>query len=246
MKTNTYTKSHQSAIRKVLNTFVISGIIAIFSVLSIVGLGFKQLVLASATSAFNQVINIGTLATDIRDASRNAVSSPAVSMSAKTFSYNCQSGGNASTGTFGTNTERIYVDNPDGADGGWTLTLAASDPADVWSSGTPKFDFNDAGGTGCTDGADAGDTVGGQLTVDPSVGTLTADCGSCGTSNITKGSSTPYVEGTTNSVTLLTAAAGSDDIGRWYLTGVSMSQTIPAEQIPGTYSLNLTLTATAS
>ena len=84
------------------------------------------------------------------------------------------------------------------------------------------------------------------MTVDPSVATLTADCTNCGTGNISKGASAGFVEGSTNSVTLLSAAASSDDVGRWYLTGVGVSQTVPAEQAVETYTLNLTLTVTAS
>jgi hypothetical protein len=206
-------------------------------------------VFANNASDFTQTINAGTLATDIRDASRNAVASPSVAMGTKTFSFDCLSGGSASTGTFGTNTERIYVDNPDAADNGWTLTLAATGGATtLWENtgATKTYDFNDSSGSGCTDGADA-DSKGGQMTVDPSVGTLTADCGTCATTNITKGSSNAFVEGTTNNITLLTGAAGSDDVGRWYFTGVSMSQTIPAEQpADSTYDINLTLTVTAS
>jgi len=65
--------------------------------------------------------------------------------------------------------------------------------------------------------------------------------------NITKGSSTAYNEGTTDSVTLLTAAALSDDIGDWTLQSVSISQTIPAEQPAATdYTINMVLTVTAS
>lgn len=212
-----------------------------FAVLAVALL--SSTVRAADNSTFSQTINAGTLATDIKDASQVTVASPAVTMSAATFSFNCLSGGSASTGTFGTNTERIYVTNPDAADNGWTLTLAATSGATSnWSS---VIDFNDGGGSGCTDGADA-DSLGGQLTVDANAGTLTADCTSCVTTNITKGSSTAYVQGTTDSVTLLTAAAGSDDIGRWYLTDVGLSQTIPAETAAGTYTINMTLTVTAS
>ena len=202
---------------------------------------------AASNSTFNQSINAGSLATDIRDASRVAVASPSVAMSAVTFPFACLTGGAAPTGSFGSNTERIYVDNPGAANNGWTLTLAATGGATVlWQNtgSTQNYDYNDPTTGGCTDSADA-DTKAGQLTVNPSVSTLTTDCASCVTTNITKGSSTAYEQGVTNSVTLLNAALASDDIGRWYLTGVSMSQTIPAEQPADSYSLSLTLTTTA-
>src|SRR5688572_23548590 len=81
---------------------------------------------AANTTDVTQTINAGTLSTDIMDASRVTVGSPSFAMSAKTFSFDCQAGGSASTGTLGSNTQRVYVSNPDGADSGWTLTMAAT------------------------------------------------------------------------------------------------------------------------
>ena len=212
-----------------IGVLLLSGIVAAFSV---------SVAHAAPNSTFNQTINAGTLATDILDASRVPVASPSVTMTPATFSFTCQT----TTGTFGTNTERIYVTNPDAADNGWTLTLAATaGTTALWSTG---IDFNDTTGVGCTDGVDT-DTKAGRLTVDPSVATITTDCASCVVTNVAKGSSTAFAEGTTNSVTLLTAAAASDDIWRGYLTGVGLSQTIPAETAAGSYSINMTLTTTA-
>lgn len=205
-------------------------------------------VFAANNSNLTQTINAGVLATDILDNSQVAVGSPSAAMSTKTFSFNCQSSGSASTGTLGTNTQRLYVMNPDAADNGWTLTIAATSGATTrWANGgsTIFYDFNDPGGSGCTDGAGDADTSAGQLTIDANAGTLTADCLSCTTSNVTKGSSNAYNQGTIDSITLLNAAASSDDIWRGYLTGASLSQTIPAEQAADSYTINLTLTATA-
>lgn len=201
------------------------------------------IVWAAATSSFNQTINPGTLSVDIVDSSYNPVTSPAVDMNAVTFSFSCQS----STGTFGTASQVIYVKNPDAADSGWVVSLAASSPTAYWNSAGTSMDFNDPSGSGCTDGADS-DSFRGQMTVDPSVSTLsTGGCLSCNTSNITKGSSSAFSEGTTNSITILNGAAGSSDIGDWRLTGVNISQTIPAEQPAASdYSLNLTLSIVAN
>ncbi len=198
---------------------------------------------ASSTSEFSQTINAGTLTTDIRDASRNSVANPSVAMSSVTVSFSCQT----SSGTFGTNTERIYVDNPGAADNGWTLTVAASSTTATWqnASGTLAFDYNDATGSGCSDGTDS-DSYAGQLTIDPSGGSITTDCSSCNTTGITLGSSAAFDEGTTDSITLVTAASNSSDVGRWYFTNFSVSQTIPAEQDADTYTIDLTLTVTAS
>lgn len=206
---------------------------------------------AASNSTFSQVISsVNTLTTDITDASRTPVASPAVAMSAKNFSFDCQAGGSASTGTFGTGSERVYVTNADGADNGWTLTVGATGGVTTrWANGgaTQNIDYNDPSGTtaGCTDGGGDADSTAGQLTVNPSVGSITTDCVSCGATGVSLGSSAAFNQGVVDSVTLINAGGTSDDIWRGYLTGVSASQTIPAEQAADSYTLNLTLTATA-
>jgi hypothetical protein len=186
----------------------------------------------------------GTLTTDIVDAGYIPVSSPTLAMSAANFSLSCQT----KTGSFGTASQKIYVNNNNGANNGWTLTVAAQATTNVWDSAGTDYDFNDPTGSGCADGADAGDSVGGQMTIDPSVATLAiGQCGSCTTNNISKGSSAAFNEGTTNTITLLTATAASDDVGDWTLQGVSISQKIPAEQLAASdYDINMVLTVTAS
>lgn len=204
---------------------------------------------ADVDTDFTQSITAGALVTDIRDSSRVTVSNASVSMSSKAFSFDCYTTSDPSTASFGSNSQRIYVDNPGNAQAGsngWVLSVAASNPTDVWTAASNTFDFNDSGTSGCTDGADA-DTKGGQMTVDPSVGTLTTDCGSCTTTNVTKGTAFTFVEGTRNSITLLNAAAESDDIWRGYLTGVGIQQTIPAEQpVANNYTLNLVVSVVAN
>lgn len=220
---------------------------AFLSMLVVLAVGFGIVapkLLASNITQLNQVINGGTLTADTRDASRNPVASPSFTMSSTNLSFDCQN----STGTVGSNSQRLYVDNPDVADNGWTLTLAATaGPTAQWQNGgnTQQYDFNDSTSTGCTDGGDS-DSRAGQMTVDANGGTLTADCSSCDTSNITKGSSTGFEQGSVDSVTLLNAAASSNDVGRWYLTGVGIDQTIPAEQAEDSYTLQMTITVTAS
>jgi hypothetical protein len=186
--------------------------------------------LASSTSTFNQVIGGGTLVTDIVDASYVTVANPSVTMAATTFSFAQQT----TTGTFGTADEQIYVSNPDAADAGWALSMAAANPTDMWDSAGTDFDFNGASSAG-------------QMTVDASGGTLAkATCLACTTDNISQGSSAAFNQGTVNSVTLLDAAAASDDIGNWTLQGVGISQTIPAEQPAASdYHIHMVLTVAA-
>jgi hypothetical protein len=86
------------------------------------------------------------------------------------------------------------------------------------------------------------------MTVDASGGTLdTGDCSSCTTTNISLGSSDAFEEGSTDSITILTGAAGSDDIGDWTLTDVSISQQIPPEQAAASdYNIDMVLTIASS
>jgi hypothetical protein len=200
----------------------------------------------SATSNFNQTINPGTLTVDIVDGSYVTVASPAVTMNPVTVNFACQT----ATGTFGTATQNIYIKNPSAANNGWVVSLAAAAPTALWTSAGTPFDFNDPTGAGCTDGTDV-DTKGGQMTVNPSVGTLTVgQCVvSCATTNITMGSSAAFSETGTilNSITILTASATASHVGDWKLTGVAISQKIPAEQPAASdYAIPLTLSIVAS
>lgn len=202
---------------------------------------------ASSTSNFTQTINSGTLAVDIVNGSYTTVASPSMAMSAATFSFSCQT----ATGTFGTSTEQLYVTNPDAADSGWVVSLAASDPTDVWDSAGTDFDFNDPGTSGCVDDGATTDTdnLGGQMTVDAATGgTLSAgNCASCDTTSVTLGSSASFEEDTTDSITIVTGASGSDDIGDWTVQDIDISQKIPAEQpAAADYDIDMVLSIVAS
>lgn len=213
-------------------------IVAVVIVILVAILLPVNVVLASSTSQFSQVINAGTLSVDIVDGSYVSVGSPSVTFGAVTFSFACHT----NTGTLGTASQQIYVRNPDAADNGWTVSIAGSATTALWTGTGSTYDFNDPTGSGCTDGADT-DTKGGQMTVDASVGTLAAgQCLNCTTNNITKGSSNAFSEGSVNSISLLTGSASSDDIGDWTFQGVSLSQKIPAEQaVASDYAISMVL-----
>ncbi len=201
-------------------------ILAIVAILLIaVGSSTAAYAALTATSTLSQTITAGTLSTDIRNGSNVIVGSPSFSMNSATLSTSQQT----VTGTFGTSTQRVSVDNPGGANSGWTLALNATTPGTgVWTSGGNTYAYN-------------GTAAAGQLTVNPSVSTLSVLTGN-GT-NIAKGTSTAFTS--TTPITLLTAAAGADDIWNGYLTGVGLSQTIPASQPAGTYTISMTQTVTA-
>ncbi len=182
-------------------------------------------------------VSAGTLTVDIVDAAGDSVASPSMAMGAVTFSFTYQT----ANGTFGVSTEKIRVENTT-ANSEWSLTIAANGGSTAfWDSAGTDYDFNDPTAS-AGDGADA-DSLGGQMTIDASGGTLG---GTCSATDITKGSSASFSEGVTDSVTLLTAGASADTGCYWDLTGVSVSQTIPAEQPAASdYSINMTLTVTA-
>lgn len=196
-------------------------------VFAFVGIAVSASVNAATTanSTLSQAINPGVLSTDIRDAGGAVLTNPTFGMNAVSVSTTQQT----ATGTFGTNTQRITVDNPAGANSGWTLALNATTPGTgKWTSGANNYAYN---GTAAT----------GQLTINPASGAITPVVGT--STGVTLGSSTAFSG--TSAITLVSAAAGSDDIWNGYLTGVSLNQTIPAAQAPGTYTLPMTQTITA-
>jgi|SRR3989344_885625 len=181
----------------------------------------------------------GALTVDIVDGSGNSVSSPSVSMGAISLSFIFQT----ASGTFGVSSQKIRVDNGTGS-AQWTLTLAAdAGPTAFWDDASADYDFNDPTAN-AGDGGDS-DSLGGQMTVDASVGSISPEAG-CNTTGLTLGSSAGFSEGATNSITLLTAGASAGTGCYWDITDVDISQTVPAEQPTGSYSIDMTLTVTAS
>ena len=176
----------------------------------------------------------GALSVAILDGDGDAVASPSVPFNEVGRSDSSQT----IAGTLGTSSEKITVSNSTGG-ASWSLSLAASRNTAVWTAGSDTFDFNDT----LADGSDA-DTVGGGLTVNPSAMTITAGTG-CDADGLSKGSQTAFSEGSTDTITLITAGSTADTDCSWDITGIGLSQTVPAGQEQGTYSLGMTLTVTA-
>lgn len=211
----------------------------------VVGMGFA-LSATTATTNLTQQISAGSLLVDVVDGSYNSVASPAVAFASKSVSLSCQS----SAGTLGTVTQKVYVQNPDAAGSGWSVTMAATGGSSaLWSTGnaSKKYDYNDPGTAGCSD-TDS-DTYAGQLSVNPSVGSIAnGQCSSCNTTGVSLGSSSAFSSTGTpvSNITILAASSGASPVGDWTLTGVGLSQTIPAGQRSANdYSIGMTLTVTA-
>ncbi|KKQ02468.1 MAG: hypothetical protein US10_C0001G0066 [Candidatus Moranbacteria bacterium GW2011_GWD2_36_198] len=186
------------------------------------------LVSAAETTDLSQSIT-GALDVKIVDGSGNEVASPNVAFASKNFAATSQTSaavlGTASRGNVAT----------------WSLNLAATSGAtSSWSNGTNNYDFNDVTAL-AADGGD-GDSIGGQLSIDPSAGTL-AGVGTTSGANVSLGAASAFNEGTVDSIDILSAAAGAQKPGVWDLTGVNISQSIPGMQATGSYTINMTLTA---
>ena len=185
----------------------------------------------------------GTLTTDIVDGSGASVSSPGVTLANAPVSFACQS----STGTLGTASQKMRVTNST-SNPAWTLSIAASSTTATWSQATTTptlfYDFNDPGG--CSDGADA-DTLGGQMTITPTSGTIAPQSG-CSNTGVSLGSASAFSETGTvvSSITLMNASGSAGTNCYWELSGVGISQQIPGEQTIESYTIPLTVTIVAN
>lgn len=173
---------------------------------------------------------------DIVDSLDTPVASPSVTMNSVVVTIGHQS----ATGIFSEASQKIRLTNNSG-NPQWTLTLAADDgPTAFWDGTSQDYDFNDPTAN-AGDGLDT-DSLGGRMSLNPTVGTLGWTCSATG---VTKWSSSSFYEWATNSISFLTAGAGADTGCYWDFTGIDISQTIPGEKASGTYSINMTLTVTA-
>lgn len=207
-----------------LEKIIITGVVTSFVLGAITVSGVNAAL--TADSKLTQVINAGVLSTSVKNSGGSNVASPSFAMTAVSASTS----GQTATGSFGDNNQRITVDNPGGANNGWTLSLNAKVPnTGKWVSGSNNYSYN-------------GNATTGQLTVNPSGGTLAAPVG--GTGNVTLGSQASFTA--SNPITLATAASASADIWNGYIIGIGLSQAIPAAQPLGTYTIDMTQTVTAT
>lgn len=221
-------KRVNSSVKLVVGVFAVVGFVATAPLITSA---------QEADSQLTQEITAGTLSTDFRSNTGTLLTNP-------TFGMNSVIASNSqltATGTFGDDARRISVDNPGGANGGWTLALNAECPevgpgcatVSQWTHGTTpanNYAYN------------AASAAAGQLTVTPSAGTLTSRVGS--STGITRPGAQTFDDA--GAITLLSAASGSDDIWNGYLINVGLSQVIPASTATGTYTLNMVQTVTSS
>ena len=179
---------------------------------------------AVAISGTTTITSAGALSVDIVDGSDQSVVSPSVSFSSTFFSWV----GEQTTGTLGTSTQKIKVTNGTSTHT-WTLSIAAtSGESSLWQDASKSYDYN-------------GTQSAGRLRVNPSSVTITPG-GACSNTGISGQSAQYFASGSVSSINLVIASASAEHDCYWYITGVGLTQDIPAEQQIGTYSLGMTIT----
>ncbi len=183
---------------------------------------------------------LGVLGADIVTAAGTSVAVPTIAMNTVGFPFDCS----VTSGYLGTDSQRIRVANLSGTSA-WTLSIAATGgAAGLWVNGgnSQQYDYNDP--SGCSDGPDA-DTKAGKLQILPTAASITPQSG-CATTNIALGSSQTFDETVADSVTIASATSGAPLNCYFDITNVELRQTIPAAQPSADYTIDLTLTVTAS
>ena len=178
------------------------------------------------------------LTIDIVDSGGVSIADPSIKMATSSVDLSCQQ----ATGTFGESDERLRINNTT-ANAQWSVSIAATlGPTSTWTTGSLSYDFNDGGGTpvGCTDTGDT-DSEAGQMSVDPSVSSITPE-GGCATTGLSLGSQASFAEGVTDSIGLITAGATADVGCFWDMTDIDVTQQIPEGQESGEYTIDMTVT----
>ena len=126
---------------------------------------------------------------------------------------------------------------------GWSVSLAATGGSTakwIQTGGTANYDFNNSNASQ------------GQLSVDLSSSAFTASGSTplgqaCTTAGLSYGAGGAFVAGTAsaNAITLATASSSSGLTCLFKLQNISLKQTVPAYQKPGTYILPVTVTVVA-
>ncbi|MBN2101122.1 hypothetical protein JW710_04520, partial [Candidatus Dojkabacteria bacterium] len=194
--------------------------------------------LLDSYSYYPEITTYGNLSVDIVDAGGGSISTPSVIMGPIALALNYQ----ISTGTFGISTEKIRITNST-TNPQWTLNLSADlGSTSYWNGSSSDYDFNDPTAN-AEDGGDT-DSIGGQMTIDPTSGTITPQSG-CSTTGLSLGTEASFSEGTLDSITIISADNTADMNCFWDITGIGIDQTIPKEQQSDTYSIDMTLTIVA-
>jgi hypothetical protein len=179
---------------------------------------------AVAINGTTYITPAGFLSVDIVDASDVSVSTPSVQFNNASFSWITLQ----TTATLGVTAQQIKVSNYS-ISHSWTLSIAATDGVSaLWESTSHSYDYN-------------GLASAGRLQVNPNSATITPGSG-CSDTGLTKQSSAYFASGSVDSINLVIAGGTAQVNCDWYITGIGLTQDIPAEQLPGEYSIGMTIT----
>ncbi len=176
-------------------------------------------------ATFTLTINPGVLSAAIVDNATNTeINNPNIQFA----DVNTSIVGAESTATLASAEAPILIQNLDSSLSGWDVTLAASNAEAKWKNASnDEFTFYNAETGLLTVSADANQTV-----ISPAAKTV-------GTVSLLD-SDTAFTAAD-DSITLASASTRSN--GAWKVSGYTLTQTIPAYQPSGEYSLELTLSA---
>lgn len=193
-------------------------------------------------SAYPEILIVKDYSVGIIDNGGSDVVSPFVSFPTGTVATTqCAT----SSATLGVSSQKLRINN-DLVANGWNVTIAATGgPTSLWTSGASHYDFNDSSGSpgGCGDGGDS-DAYGGQLRVNPTVGSVTSEAG-CTTTGLSWGPDTKFSQNVADAITIGSANATAERFCYWDVTGVALEQRIPPQTPAGSYSMDMTITMTA-
>ena len=177
----------------------------------------------SAQQGYRTGAGTSVLSVAFVDSIGATIASPVVSFTGIT------AGTASANGVLGTASSKVRITNTRSI-APWSLTIAATaGPSGSWSNGTNTMGFNQPGS-------------GNALTIDPTSGAIAAVNAPCTTAGLTLGSLATFNQGVVDSITLLTAGAGADTQCAWDMTGANLTQTVPASQPTGSYSIPMTIT----
>ena len=207
--------------------------------LSLYGDGSPESANAAVTEA-TVTIEPGVRVIGVTDSLGNVIEEPTVALPEMTSGF----ANYYAEVTLGTPDQQILMYNPTSTDT-WSVTLSATDgPTAQWVDSINGYtmDFNDATGAG-------------QLTLDPTAGTISlaqvnpANGLITGLSQsgedidgLTLGSLSSFDQGASDSITLFTSTS-ADPYRIYSLQDLGLKQMVPAMQPAGTYELNITITS---
>lgn len=177
--------------------------------------------------------------------SGSAVTRPKFAFSPVSSIPSCQQ----STGMFGgSDSGYLRVSTVGNSGSGWGVAIAPTDGAvSLWSNGSDGkyYDHNDGSGSppGCASGSD-GDIFAGQLQMSLGGASIVPSPG-CSSNGVTLGHANSSFTASTGALSIMSATSSTQSSCYFELSGASFTQTIPANQPPGNYSINMTVTVTS-